>query len=112
MMEQVKAQIGGWGTARDPDCSGFTMEELSQIDWSQIKMDQIEAYEREAGGTPWSDQSIVEIGQQGGYGISYEFPSDPENEEVTKTYSTLDQAGERAKTVADVLQEQGFASPH
>ena len=47
MMEQVREQIGGWGTPHNPNCSEFTADDLNRIDWSQIRMDQIEAYKQQ-----------------------------------------------------------------
>lgn len=37
--EQGRAQIGkGWGTPKNPDCSGFTQDEFERIDFSRIDM--------------------------------------------------------------------------
>lgn len=37
--EQGRDQIGkGWGTATDPDCSGFTMSEMESLDFSRMDM--------------------------------------------------------------------------
>lgn len=37
--EQGRPQLGrSWGTAKDPDCRGFTADEFSHMDWSKIDM--------------------------------------------------------------------------
>lgn len=37
--EQARPQLGrGWGTPKDPDCSGITLEELVRLDWNQIDL--------------------------------------------------------------------------
>lgn len=37
--EQGRPQLGrSWGSAKDPDCRGFTAAEFSQMDWSKIDM--------------------------------------------------------------------------
>jgi conjugal transfer mating pair stabilization protein TraN len=37
--EQGRAQIGkGWGSAKSPNCSGFTQEEFARIDFSRIDL--------------------------------------------------------------------------
>ncbi len=37
--EQGRVQLGkGWGSPRNPDCSGFTQDDLAQIDFSQMNL--------------------------------------------------------------------------
>jgi conjugal transfer mating pair stabilization protein TraN len=37
--EQGRPQLGrSWGTAKDPDCRGFTADEFSKMDWAKIDM--------------------------------------------------------------------------
>lgn len=37
--EQARPQLGrGWGTPKNPDCSGITLEELTRLDWNQIDL--------------------------------------------------------------------------
>jgi conjugal transfer mating pair stabilization protein TraN len=39
IQEQGKQQLGlGFGSKKDPDCSGFTPEQLQQVDFSTIDM--------------------------------------------------------------------------
>ena len=39
LQEQGRAQLGiGWGSADQPNCRGFTPEEIEQIDWSQLDL--------------------------------------------------------------------------
>lgn len=37
--QQGRPQVGkGWGTAKSPDCSGFSAEQLMALDWSKIDL--------------------------------------------------------------------------
>ena len=110
MMEQVRQQVGGWGTPTNPNCSQLTPDQLAQIDWSQIKMDQIEAYRGQAAMT--TNAQIVEQGQGGGYGVQYISPQNPDEQVPTRTYQTLDDAGQRTHAIANALQKRGFTEPH
>lgn len=39
IQEQGRPQLGkSWGTTEEPDCSGFTKEQLLSLDWSQIDL--------------------------------------------------------------------------
>lgn len=39
LQEQGRAQLGiGWGSGKEPNCRGFTPEEIEQIDWSQLDL--------------------------------------------------------------------------
>ena len=111
MAEQVKPQLAkGWGTPKNPYCAKITPDELSQIDWSKIKMDQINAYRRKTGAT--TDSQIIEQGQSGGYGVQYVEPENPDEEVPVRQYQTLDDAGERAHGRSKTLQDQGFTNPN
>ena len=40
--EQGRSQLGlGWGSAKNPDCRGFTPEELSHIDFDQLDLSEV-----------------------------------------------------------------------
>ena len=42
--EQARLQLNsGWGTAKQPDCSGFTMEEISQLDFESMDLSEFYA---------------------------------------------------------------------
>lgn len=42
--EQGRAQLGiGWGSAKHPECRGFTIQELSKIDFSKLDMQELYA---------------------------------------------------------------------
>ncbi len=42
--EQGRAQLGiGWGSAKDPECRGFTIQELSRIDFSKLDLQELYA---------------------------------------------------------------------
>lgn len=115
MMEQVRNQIGGWGTPQNPNCSELTVDDLNRIDWSQIKMDQIEAYKQQAGDV--TPSQIIQEGQGGGYRTQYipgsdfnstDVPQDP----YTKRFETINEAGKRTYDDLQTLQQNGFAEPH
>ena len=110
MVEQVRSQVGSWGSAEFPNCSGITPEDLSLVDWNQIKMDQINAYRQKAGLT--TDSQIIEQGESGGYGVQYVIPENPDQDIPERRYKTIDEAGARANERSQALQGQGFAQPH
>ncbi len=42
LQEQGRGQLGlGWGTAEEPNCRGFTIEELSRINFSNLNMNEV-----------------------------------------------------------------------
>ena len=42
IMEQARLQLGrNWGTISDPDCSGLTVEEIGQLDFSKMDLSEI-----------------------------------------------------------------------
>lgn len=42
--EQARTQLGiGWGSAKSPNCRGFTLEELARIDWTAIDFSEFTA---------------------------------------------------------------------
>lgn len=80
--EQARPQIGkSWGSAKSPDCSGFTAEELSSIDWNQVDLTEWFAYTYQAatnygdkmhGWTPTSnDQTTIQDRTQTSIGNKY-----------------------------------------
>jgi conjugal transfer mating pair stabilization protein TraN len=65
IQEQGRAQIGkSWGTAKDPTCKGFTIEEFQQLDLS--KMDFTEVYDEfiDAAKVPDEIEASLEIQQK------------------------------------------------
>lgn len=65
LVEQGRAQMGrGWGSAKSPDCSGFTLQEIESLDFN--KMDLSEFYsdvmkKGQNGSTPSSKQAEDKI---------------------------------------------------
>jgi len=115
MMEQIREQIGGWGTPHNPNCSEFTADDLNKIDWSQIKMDQIEAYKQQAGDI--TIPQIIQEGQNGGYRTQYIPGSDFNSTDIpqdsyTRRFETINEAGKRTYDDLQTLQQNGFANPH
>jgi conjugal transfer mating pair stabilization protein TraN len=40
--EQGREQLNrGWGSARSPNCTGFSYEEISQLDFSKIDLEEV-----------------------------------------------------------------------
>lgn len=50
--EQMRMQLGGYGPASDPNCNGFTLDEVNAFDWSALDMSEWEDLLREAGIMP------------------------------------------------------------
>jgi len=62
LQEQGRAQLAmSWGTAKNPDCEGFTVEEFQQLDLSQ--MDFTEVYDEfvDAAKVPDEVETSIEI---------------------------------------------------
>lgn len=54
--EQMRAQMGGYGTAQYPNCSGFTLEEINAFDWASLDLSEWEAIQRQAGILPNTEE--------------------------------------------------------
>ena len=53
VQEQGRAQLGrSFGSARHPECRGFTMEELGMLDWDSMDLSEWVEIERETGHYP------------------------------------------------------------
>jgi len=40
LQEQIRPQLGlGWGSPKNLDCRGITVEELARVDWSRVNLD-------------------------------------------------------------------------
>lgn len=58
IMEQAKPQVGGgFGYKKNPDCSGLTIEQLENLDWSQIDLEDWADKLIETGNLPKADMS-------------------------------------------------------
>ncbi len=58
IMEQAKPQVGGgFGSKHNPDCSGLTIDQLENLDWSQIDLEDWADKLIETGNLPKADMS-------------------------------------------------------
>ena len=62
VQEQGRAQLGrSFGSARHPECRGFTMEELGMLDWDSMDLSEWVEIERETGHYP-DEESAAKAG--------------------------------------------------
>jgi conjugal transfer mating pair stabilization protein TraN len=55
--QQGRPQVGkGWGSARSPDCSGFSTAQLTALDWSRIDLSAVVAQMQSNFNTPSASQ--------------------------------------------------------
>jgi len=60
--EQGLPQVGkDFGSAKDPECLGFTMDEFGQLDWSSINLDEWMAYVRQSFGDDLFGKNVSEV---------------------------------------------------
>ena len=58
--EQGREQIGrGWGDGEHPECNGFSVGELNQIDFTQIDLSEYMRYVKQKSGISEEDQAIL-----------------------------------------------------
>lgn len=58
--EQARPQLGrGWGSAKQPDCSGITLAELNRLDWNKIDLKEWTDLLKITGNMP--DQQAMDI---------------------------------------------------
>ncbi len=111
IVEEVRKQIGGWGTPQQPNCGGITVNDLQYVNWDQIDMGEIKYYKQHS---DWglSEQDIIQAGEQGNYGVRYVTTPDSNSSAVKleKTWSNLNDVGDRAFKKANVLLGNGAFS--
>lgn len=54
--EQMRMQLGGYGSAKEPNCSGFTLDEVNAFDWASLDLSEWEQLLSEAGILPDNEQ--------------------------------------------------------
>lgn len=61
LVEQGRAQLGkGWGSARNPDCSGFTLQQIEGLDFNKMNLSEFYSdvmHKAENGTTPSNKQA-------------------------------------------------------
>ncbi len=57
IMEQARAQLGGFGSKKKPNCEGLTLSELEMINWEAIDLSEWEARLGEAGFIPQTEEA-------------------------------------------------------
>lgn len=60
IMEQVRKQLGGFGSAKNPNCKGLTVDELANVNWDSIDLSEWEARLQEAGIIPKTPEEVEE----------------------------------------------------
>lgn len=60
MQEEARKQLGiGWGSTSNPNCRGLTMEEIQEVDWSEIDTSEWEKLIKENNAMPTADSVDV-----------------------------------------------------
>lgn len=61
MQEQLRPQLGlSFGSAKNPQCAGIPMEQLGQVDWSQVNLDEWLAILQKNGRLPTVDNLDID----------------------------------------------------
>ena len=61
LQEQIRQQLPGrpsFGTAKNPECDGLTLEEFSNVDWDRVNLDEWIALQQEAGNFGGKEENL------------------------------------------------------
>lgn len=97
VQEQGRAQLGrSFGSARHPECRGFTMEELGALDWDAMNLSEWTEIERETGHYP-DEESAAKAGENLGTGLY-----DRSFRRAEAAAAKLDAAAESGRSMEDL----------
>ncbi|SMC28611.1 Type-1V conjugative transfer system mating pair stabilisation [Desulfacinum hydrothermale DSM 13146] len=61
IMQQIRPQLGGFGSPKDPNCAGLTPQQLEQVDWSRVDLSEWVARLQQSGLVPSSMERARQI---------------------------------------------------
>ena len=97
VQEQGRAQLGrSFGSARHPECRGFTVEELGALDWDAMNLSEWTEIERETGHYP-DEESAAKAGENLGTGLY-----DRSFRRAEAAAAKLDAAAESGRSMEDL----------
>ena len=92
--EQVRKQIDGWGSAKNPNCKGLLPSELAGVNWDEVDLSEWLAILQISGRFP--TQRDLSLDGLTGSGSQFNFNnnSSPRPDAATRIQNRIDQSGE------------------
>lgn len=92
--EQVRKQIDGWGSAKNPNCHGLLPSELAGVNWDQVDLSEWLAILQISGRFPTQRNLSLDGLTGSGSQFNFEDTSSPRPDAATRIQNRIDQSGE------------------